>query len=304
MKILSILILSTLLSTSWAAEEQEECPGVKHVEIAKVEREYFDDISFFLGYEQVDWTVDDNFQGGKVILKLHTKAKTINTEDEGQYDVKYIIADIDFTAGIGSDGVEYSYLNFRPISKHEAHELNKGDGVRIIKKVVNYAQFTLKKDIPIGQKLYASFEPVSNEIAIGYALTNNLQLELNGRTAVGYSIAESTNPNYEDVSNIYVGVGFGAKAKHKEYGTVGFDYGVNSGVVVQNVRPGSPVDTSREGLVKVYYQFELAKNTDCEVFISKRSFQIDPGYDELTHSKQDRLYEKAKSYRFGCESRF
>ena len=301
--LLPICIFLTTFSTFAVGDD---CKAVKAQEVASTGKTLFDEVSYFLGYEQVDWTDRDSFQGEKVILKLHTKAKETTSAPNGknEYETRYVIGSVDLAISLGESGIERSYLKFVPVSEIEAKRLNKDDGIRIIKKVVNYAQFTLERDLPLGEEIYASFEPVRSKIVVGMPLTDKTQFELSGESAIGYAYASSTHAEYDDISNFYVGLAAGFKLRHRDLGTIGFDYGVDSGVVIQNERPGSPIGLTRKGDVKLYYEFKIAQNTECNIYAQKRSFQMKPGYDEESETMQDRMYNKAKYYGLGCTGRF
>ena len=262
-------------------------------------QEYFKETNVSIGLQQVDWTVNDHLQGKKIVLGLETAGYS-----SSENNVEYFISEIDLSAGISSEGVDYIYLRFSPLSVHESRTIAKKDGIRLIKKVVDYGQFNAERDRLIGQELLVSFEPIHGEMTFGYAASRNTQLEFGIGSGVGYSYAESIDDDYDGVYNFYVDLDLHMGVKNKKIGNFSIDYGVNSGAVTQNIREGSPQVTSRQGRVRATYLVKINTQTNCELYAEKKSFQVNPGYDELDGTKQDRYYEKAKTYGIGCDYQF
>lgn len=229
------------------------------------------------------WTHDDAYEGRVVLFsaKVHALEGEKDGVDADGFKTQFYMATFDGEVQIGADGVEHTYLNVTALTKEKVRELEKDGKFHLVEKGLELGNLQASRDLPLAQAGYVEVEPVKVYGTIGWSPSSSSDLELLARVSLslGYAHARSTKPEVEKTNNFYVGQNYGLTLKHRKFGQIDFDRGVDGEMTKYD-----PTSTSsREAYVRLGYTYNIDEKSSITFAGEKRSFRFGPDYEKSRH---------------------
>src|SRR5690606_31651604 len=97
--------------------------------------------------------------------------------------------------------------------------------------------------------------------------------------SLGYAHARSTKDDVANTNNFYLGQEYGLSVKHRTFGQIDFDRGVDG----EAKKYDSSSTSSREAYVRLGYTYHFSDRSSLTFAGEKRSFRFGPDYEKSRH---------------------
>lgn len=274
MKILKKVFVAICLMPVLASAQQLDCTSSTSNSIqSQVE-------SLSVALANASWTHNDLYEGQVIVFsaKVHAHGEVSDDVDENGYRTQFYIASAETEIQIGTNGIEHTYLNVSAITKEKVKELERDGRFHLVEKGIELGNIQVSRDLPLAQAAYVEFEPVKIYGTIGISPGQNSNWEFLARVSasLGYAHGRSTKPNVDNTNNFYVGQDYGLSLKHRNFGQLDFDRGVDGELTKYN--PDSTA--SREAYVRLGYTYSFDERSSITFSGEKRSFRFGPDYEK------------------------
>jgi len=228
-----------------------------------------------------DWTIDEVFPGTKLILDAQYSFKR-GPGDIPHFDCDCVIrprpyrmvgtVGLHLQKGQGETGLEYGYLSFTSLG-YQRNFLPEVGRFRPLRDTLEIGGAKVGKDDPLGVDSYA--EITIARIGRTWSLireNSNTTLLVGLGGSVGWAWADSLEPDYNEVSNPFMGAWVTLAAAHPRWGKLYVEQRTINGFTFSS--PSAGGSTSREARFKFGYVAKLWSCMSMELYVDKRSFNF------------------------------